>query len=403
MTRSLAFGFAIAAAAAGLAPDPISAQRIEWGAQLVGAWHAVDRTPDGGALREFRIVQPVATLMTRLGPHFGVRATANLEGLTIPDGELLLGGWGEGFVDRRHPHTYLHELVAEATTDVGCGRIRCRLGAFVGKGFVPFGSDDPMSRPFLRFPVNHHLAQILERAVVGLQAGGGIVTLEGALFNGDEPEGPGQWPRIAGRFGDSWAARVTLEPIDGVELAGSAAGVASPEHRPGAGADQDKVHLGLRVDRALGRGRVRGLAEWARTSELDGFFVFKSRLAEIGWSGRRLAVHYRAEATDRPEEERTEPFRSARPHLENSILGITRWTTHTVGLVGRLGSRAGGGRLDGIVELTRGRVGTRQAGAFDPRVTYGGEMFWSVSLGLRVAVNMADHRMGRYALQAAHH
>ena len=29
-----------------------------------------------------------------------------------------------------------------------------------GKGFAPFGTDDPMSRPIFRYPVNHHLAQI---------------------------------------------------------------------------------------------------------------------------------------------------------------------------------------------------------------------------------------------------
>ena len=35
----------------------------------------------------------------------------NLEGLTIANGELATGDWGEGFDDRRHPHTYLHEAM----------------------------------------------------------------------------------------------------------------------------------------------------------------------------------------------------------------------------------------------------------------------------------------------------
>ncbi len=46
--------------------------------------------------------------------------TLNLEGLTIPDGELTLGDWGEGFIDRRHPHTYVHELMLSVRTI--CGR-----------------------------------------------------------------------------------------------------------------------------------------------------------------------------------------------------------------------------------------------------------------------------------------
>ena len=35
----------------------------------------------------------------------------NLEGATMSNGELNTGALGEGFVDRRHPHTYLHEGV----------------------------------------------------------------------------------------------------------------------------------------------------------------------------------------------------------------------------------------------------------------------------------------------------
>lgn len=81
-----------------------------------------------------------------------------------------------------------------------------------GKGFVPFGTDDPMSRPVVRFPVNHHLSQVLERAVALAGVRAGPVTVEGSLFNGDEPASPGSWPAWD-RFGDSWAARLTLSPL----------------------------------------------------------------------------------------------------------------------------------------------------------------------------------------------
>ena len=40
-----------------------------------------------------------------------LRTTLNLEGLTQSDGELTFGAWGEGFIDRRHPHTLLHEAM----------------------------------------------------------------------------------------------------------------------------------------------------------------------------------------------------------------------------------------------------------------------------------------------------
>ena len=40
-----------------------------------------------------------------------LRTTLNFEGLTQPDGELTFGGWGEGFIDKRHPHTLVHEAM----------------------------------------------------------------------------------------------------------------------------------------------------------------------------------------------------------------------------------------------------------------------------------------------------
>ena len=43
--------------------------------------------------------------------HAQFDATLNGEGLTMARGELSTGSFGEGYVDRRHPHTYLHELV----------------------------------------------------------------------------------------------------------------------------------------------------------------------------------------------------------------------------------------------------------------------------------------------------
>ncbi len=162
----------------------------------------------------------------------------------MPDGELTPGAWGEGFVDRRHPHTYWHELVIDGVRHVARGATRrCRVGGFIGKGFVPFGSVDPMSRAFVRYPVNHHWAQILERAVAGIQLGIGPALLEGSRFNGDEPERPGQWPRITGRFGDSWSLRATVNHRDVAALAVSWAGVTSPERNCRAGRSRPRMRL----------------------------------------------------------------------------------------------------------------------------------------------------------------
>jgi hypothetical protein len=325
-------------------------------------------------------------------------ATLNLEGLTIPDGELTPGDWGEGFIDRRHPHTYVHELMLSADDILGGMDGPGRVSLSAGKGFAPFGTDDPMSRPAVRYPVNHHLSQILERWVAILGARMGPVMLEGGLFNGDEPERPGQWPRV-GRFGDSWSGRLSVQPISALELQGSYADVHSPEHRPGSGTNQHKQSLSARWDDEEGRLPVYGLVEWSRTSEADGFFIFHGLLAEGAWTRGRSRLHYRFERTERPEEERTlSPFRSIRPHLENSILGKTRWTIHTAGYTLRISDAAARFEALPFLEISRGRATDVGGGLFDVRDFYGKSTFWSVSVGLRLGFGMPMHRMGRYGV-----
>ena len=379
-------------------PSSTRAQTSPWfriGANGIPAYTLVDPVPGGGSLGEVRVVQP--TVMAHAGAlsdRLRLVATLNLEGLTIPDGELAPGDWGEGFMDRRHPHTYVHEVVFTFAERLGRS---ARASLSAGKGFAPFGTDDPMARPILRYPVNHHLAQILERAVTIAGIRAGPLLAEGGLFNGDEPERPGQWPRI-GRFGDSWSARVTLYPMSQLELQGSHAAVHSPEHRLGSGTDQSKWSLSARWEGAVRRYPAYGLLEWARTSEANGFFVFQSVLAEGAWTRGRSRLQYRFERTDRPEEERTlSPFRSLRPHLENSILGKTRWTIHTAGYGFQLPPVQRVNALP-FVELSYGQVADVGGGLFDARSFYGRTSFWSVSMGVRLNLGMSLHRMGRYGV-----
>jgi hypothetical protein len=380
-----------------LLPAQVQAQTSPWlrlGVNAVPVYTYADPIPRGGSLGEIRLVQP--TLMAHggvLNNRLRFVGTINLEGLTIPGGELTPGDWGEGFMDRRHPHTYVHEVMLSASQPLG----RALVSASLGKGFVPFGTDDPMSRPVLRYPVNHHLAQILERAVAILGVRSGPLMAEAALFNGDEPARPSQWPRVS-RFGDSWSARVTLFPDVGIEVQGSYAQVHSPEHRPGFGTDQKKWSASARWSGRLGRQPVYALVEWARTSEGDGFFVFRSLLAEGAWRPGRSRLHYRFEQTDRPEEERTSNlFRSVRPHLENSILGTTRWTVHTVGYAFQPPA-LGLVNLLPIIELSYGRMAGVGDGVFDVESFYGKSWFWSVSAGVRVGLGLPLHRMGRYGV-----
>jgi hypothetical protein len=77
-----------------------------------------------------------------------------------------------------------------------------------GKGFPPYGTDDPMSRPVLKYPTNHHLSQALERWTVMGTALVGSWSVEAGVFGGTEPTGPYDFSNIES-FPDSWSARVT--------------------------------------------------------------------------------------------------------------------------------------------------------------------------------------------------
>ena len=364
---------------------------------------SADPAPGGGSDTEAFLTQPMLGLRADLGRRFAATLTLNFESLTLDRGELTPGAWGEGYVDRRHPHTTTHELLVAVDDLLGSRDGALRIGLVAGKGFVPFGTDDPMSRPFLSYPVNHHFAQILERAVGIAQLQRGLFSVEASLFNGDEPERPGQWPLIHNdstwRFGDSWSVRLLVAPIERLELQGSYASVHSPEHRNGAGIDHDKHSVSARWYDRTPTGERYAMAEWARTSELEGVFVFHSVLAEAMLRHGPIAAAYRFERTERPEEQRlTDRYRSVRPHIENSILGTFRWTLHTarigVDLVGPHASY----RIQPFVEVTIGRIGQVGGGVIDPELVYGTTHVRHLSAGVVLNWQGRNHRMGRYGV-----
>ena len=387
-------------------PARAGAQHQHGAAASPGAWrigaHAVpvltrvSPAMGGEPATEWYLTHPVLWAM-RGGDRFCVHAMVNLEGLTLERGELTPGIWGEGYFDRRHPHTYLHELV---------GVVQHRAGPLagsvaVGRGFAPFGTDDPMARPIARYAANHHLAQILERAIVVGAARWGAVGLEVGVFNGDEPETPASLPSLR-RFGDSWSARATAYPSAGVELQTSYARVASPEHPAGSGLDHRKRSTSARYE----RGSLYLLAEFARTDEFNRevhLFTFRSALAEAAATARGVRVSARLERTHRPEEERSpaSPFRTVRPHADAHLLGITRWDLATA----RVGGALEPVRFFGVepfLEVTRARpTAMRVPTAWLPREVYGADVLYALSAGARVSLGGVHGRMGRYGAAVA--
>jgi hypothetical protein len=407
------------ALAALLVPSLLPAQ-YRVGAQAVASVTRLTNAVDGRTRTEGYVSQPaVMGHATLLDGHLALTGTLNFEGLTLRRGELLGAVYGEGYVDRRHPHTLVHE--AMVALQGGGERLRVSLAG--GRGFVPFGTDDPMTRPFERYPVNHHLAQILERVVAVGAVRVPRVLLEGATFNGDEPAGPYTAPRWR-RFGDSWAARLTVTPANaGVEVQGSLASVRSPENPDGGGLDARKWSASARwaSGAPLGGGApslgpgTYALVEWARTDWMRGGERVRvagyrdgSVLAEAGVRRAGVELVARAERTDRLEEDRlVDPFRTVRPAPDVSTLGVTQWHVFTLGaarpVAASLGA-AGGLRASPFVELSAltPRAAVPRA-VFDPVAFYGARRLWALTAGVRLGVGTLHPRMGRYGAAAAPH
>lgn len=342
--------------------------------------------------------------------------TINLEGYTLRRGELNAGIYGEGFVDRRHPHTLVHEIMLMVTTPAR-GGARASFGG--GKGFTPYGTDDPMMRPFVKFPVNHHHAQVIERVqVLGALALGSPdrgVALEHAVFNGDEPVGPFVGPQW-GRIGDSRATRLTVMPATGVEVQASRAFVRSPGITQGGAFDHTQTSASVRIDRSAGHHQMEHgarsprrylLLEVARTDEgrrRERAFRFQSALAEglVTMGGWSLAGRF--ERTERPEHDRLlDPFRIPNGHIDFQIIGVTRWTVQSVHVDApplRLVPRPLL-RVVPYLEVSAARArALRTPAVFVPETFYGASTLWSVTAGVRLHVGQMRSRMGRYGVLA---
>ena len=375
---------------------------VEISAQAIGVATRVSPALHGRDLTEGYLTQPaIMAHVAPWGDALSLNASLNFEGATIDRGELTPGIYGEGYIDRRHPHTYLHELVLTSARRFGTNGLN-GVSFALGKGFAPFGTDDPMARPFEKYPINHHLAQILERAVAVGALRAGRLIFEAGTFNGDEPTSPGDNPNRK-RYWDSWSGRVSFIPWPQGELQTSYARVKSPENSTGGGADQRKQSASIRLEDAQHSGYA--LFEWARTGDYVGstrVFTFTSFLAETWARYDRLSGGLRVERTNRPDEQRlADEFRAPVPATDLSISGRSRWTIITARLAVYLVKRKAL-TIEPFAEVARARViPTLRPAGFDPRQFYGSSRIWSVSAGAKLAFGMSHMRMGRYGVALA--
>lgn len=368
----------------------------------IGTWGDPFDSDSPLDVEEFYLTQPAAMInLESPGSRLVLRTTLNLEGETLRDGEYTFGGWGEGFIDKRHPHTLLHELMLSFHVWNAPG------GTFsisAGKGFAPYGTDDPMARPVVKYPTNHHLSQILERWTVnGVYLFDSGLSLEAGIFGGSEPTGPYDLSNIES-FGDSWSARVAQRFGEGFgalapwEVSASYGRVKHGEGEPA-------IHLvngAIRHDAAYGFGRLYTLVEASRSEpegSAEGYYAWLGETrAELGSDGRHQP-YYRIEYATRPEYHREGPLGSEAfyryDHAHGGDEGATRWLINSVGY----GYEVTGYPLSirPFAELQHNRVWAERGGV-QPEELLGSDSFWSLSAGFRIFLGGDPMRMGSYGV-----
>ena len=358
---------------------PMPMLEVGGGWMLVGMAQAFPTFTSVDGHSEWYLTQPavMANLESR-GSRVVLRTTLNFEGITQPDGELNYGAWGEGFIDKRHPHTLLHELMLSGNFFRGENSFSISLG----KGFAPYGTDDPMSRPLVKYPTNHHLSQALERWTVNGIAQIGQWSLEAGVFGGAEPTGPYDFSNIDS-FADSWSARLTrrfgAEQMGAWpwELSVSHAYIEETHH--GVVASTRLYNAAARHEDMHGRIRMYGLLEASRSDPEHGPSLY-SLLGEGSLELGRHKPYARVEYATRPEYERESRFRY---HHDDEPSGRTRWLIVSAGY----GFQA----LMGTAS-----VRPYVEGQFHDVSDTG--RFWSISLGSRIFLGGEAMRMGTYGV-----
>ena len=348
--------------------------------------------------REAYLTQPAAMFnVESRGARVALRATLNFEGLTQPDGEYTWGGWGEGFIDKRHPHTLLHEAMLSFNFwDFAGGAASLSLG----KGFAPYGTDDPMSRPPIKYPTNHHLSQILERWTLNGVYLRGDWSIEAGVFGGAEPENPYDFSNLES-FADSWSARVARRfgagggPFPETELSVSYGNVREVHH--GHAERTSLYNAALRHEHTHGFGKMYYLVEGS-LSEPEGGNGYYSVLGEGQLALGRHMPYGRIEYAIRPEFPRedmqgTEDF--YRYDHDEDAIGATRWRILTLGYDFRASTYPVGVRP--TIALQHHRV-WEERGGIRPETFFGQSSFWSVTAGFKMFFGGSPMRMGAYGV-----
>ena len=364
----------------------------------------IDLTNAGSSLHDSEIYLTQPAVMINLSApsqRLVLRTTLNLEAETQHDGEYTFGAWGEGFIDKRHPHTFLHEAMVSLIVWNAAG------GSFslsAGKGFAAYGTDDPMSRPAVKYPTNHHLSQILERWTAnGVYLHRSGFGLEGSVFGGTEPENPSDLGNFDS-FGDSWSMRASQRlglgfgPFSPWEVSVSYARVEEPHHEEPA--VTYLMNAAVRHQARYGFGDAYALVEASRREPQgapQGYYAILGE-TKLGLGlGARHRPYTRVEYSTRPEYERAGPLGTDgyyRYDHDAHSTGATRWLVSVVGYA--YGATRFPLAVQPFAEIQHNRV-WKERGEAEPEDLFGGRSFWSATVGFRVFLG-GSMRMGSYGV-----
>jgi hypothetical protein len=397
---------------AGHVADSASVAHTMWSISAGGGWRLLGMAqaypvvtigaPGGdGPLRDtgWYLTQPaVMANLESPASRLVIHATLDFEGITQPDGELTFGGWGEGFIDSRHPHTLIHEAMVSLNVWRMSGG---SASISAGKGFAPYGTADPMSRPGLKYPTNHHLSQILERWTLNGTFRRGGWSVEAGVFGGAEPEGPYDLSNIES-FGDSWSARLAWRGTTGAraDLLEAAASIGSVSEEHESGPETTRLwNVAAWFESAPGPRTVQALVEYSRSDPEHGDGIF-SMLGEAKLTAGPHEPYARVEYATRPEYARlgapgTGDF--FRYDHDAEAIGTTRWLIGTLGY----GVAATRGMISvrPFLEAQWSRVKLEEGPAvLEPEALFGDDAFWSLSFGMRVYFGGDPMRMGSYGV-----
>lgn len=338
MRRRLVVSLGILAVAGAVSAEEAAAPASRW--QVT--WHGyafLDSNrqdgPSGG--RDFESVNHVMIAAAR---RFGgwtqsLLGTFSIEPATVaPEGSPLLFQRGETYggvllVDKQHAHDLFVQLAAEWSRSVG-RRQSLRLQAAlrgepaVGPTAYPHrlsASEFPMA------PLSHHNIDSTHISDDVVTAGYtvSIVTIEGSLFHGEEPD-ENRWDLDQGAL-DSYAGRLTLRPSAGFSIQVSACRREQPEALEEG--NQTRLTASASWERRSEGGFVAALLAAGR-NELEEGPEWGS-LLEATWRFRKVhTVYGRVERVDRDlyeltnKTQRPETVEPKRTAVEAMTIGYAR-------------------------------------------------------------------------------